>query len=104
MLNKVVRDGKVAIIISPEFGAGWSTWNDVEGIETDPGLVELIERSAEPDEIETYCKDMWGTKPYYGAVVDLTIEWIPEGSEYIISEYDGAESIMLKENFKWRVA
>jgi hypothetical protein len=104
MLNKVVRDGKVAIIISPDFGAGWSTWIDVEGIETDPGLVELIERSAEPDEIATYCKNTWGVKFYYGGAADLKIEWLPEGTEYIINEYDGAESIELKKDIKWRVA
>ena len=104
MLNKVVRDGKVAIIISPNFGAGWSTWIDVEGIETDPGLVELIERSAEPDEIETYCKNTWGVKFYYGDAADLKIEWLPEGTEYIIHEYDGSESIELKKDIKWRVA
>lgn len=104
MLNKVVRDGKVAIIISPDFGAGWSTWIDVEGIETDPGLVELIERSAEPDEIETYCKNTWGVNLYYGGAADLEIAWLPEGTEYIIHEYDGAESIELKKDIKWRVA
>lgn len=25
--EKVVRDGKVAVLVSPEHGAGWSTWN-----------------------------------------------------------------------------
>ena len=28
MSDKVIRDGKVAVIISPGFGAGWSTWAD----------------------------------------------------------------------------
>ena len=26
-MNKLIRDGKVAVLISPEYGAGWSTWN-----------------------------------------------------------------------------
>ena len=25
-MNKVIRDGKVAVVVSPGFGAGWSTW------------------------------------------------------------------------------
>ena len=26
-IEKVVRDGKVAVLVSPGYGAGWSTWN-----------------------------------------------------------------------------
>ena len=26
-MNKLEKDGKVAVMISPGFGAGWSTWN-----------------------------------------------------------------------------
>jgi hypothetical protein len=105
MLNKVIRDGRVAIVYSKHHGAGWSSWIDIEGIDTDPGLVELIERSAGQDEILTYCRNTWGTKPYYGgASCGLDIMWIPEGSEYIIDEYDGMETVRLKESFNWRVA
>ena len=25
--EKVIRDGKVAVLISPGYGAGWSTWS-----------------------------------------------------------------------------
>ena len=28
MVEKLERDGKVAILYSPGYGAGWSTWND----------------------------------------------------------------------------
>lgn len=26
-MKKLIRDGKVAVLVSPGFGAGWSTWN-----------------------------------------------------------------------------
>jgi len=29
-MTKYIRDGKVAVLYSPGFGAGWSTWNDDE--------------------------------------------------------------------------
>ena len=29
-MTKCIRDGKVAILYSPGYGAGWSTWNDLE--------------------------------------------------------------------------
>ena len=28
-MEKIVRDGKVAVAVSYGFGAGWSTWNEV---------------------------------------------------------------------------
>ena len=112
MLEKVVKNGNVAILITNEYGAGWSSWNDIEGIETDPGLVALVERTAEPEEIETYCKDKWGTfntrcagaSNYYDGACNLSIVWVPEGTEYVITEYDGWEEIQFKDSFEWRTA
>jgi hypothetical protein len=104
MLDKVIKDGNVAILITTEYGVGWSSWNNIEGIETDPGLVALVERTAEPEEIETYCKDKWGTSNYYGGACNLSIVWVPEGTEYVITEYDGWEEIQFKESFEWRTA
>jgi hypothetical protein len=34
-------------------------------------------------------------------VDDLAVEWIPEGADFIINEYDGAETIVLKDQMKW---
>lgn len=27
-MDKVIKDGKVAVLYSPGFGAGWFTWNN----------------------------------------------------------------------------
>jgi hypothetical protein len=35
---------------------------------------------------------------------DLTVEWIPEGALFKVNEYDGNESIELKEGDHWMVA
>jgi acetyl-CoA acetyltransferase len=48
-MEKVIRDGKVAILYSPGFGAGWSTWNsysnemifDPDIVNVNGGAVEL---------------------------------------------------------------
>ena len=29
-MKKLERNGKIAILYSPEYGAGWSTWNNHE--------------------------------------------------------------------------
>ncbi len=38
---------------------------------------------------------------YTGGVQDLIVVWVPEGEEFIIEEYDGSESLMLKTDYNW---
>ena len=100
-MKKVVRDGKVAVLISDGWGAGFHTWGaPVEAI-FDPTLVELIERQQYEDAIayleSTYPNDVI-------AVEDLVVQWIPEGAKFIIMEYDGNESIAMLDEVKWITA
>lgn len=42
-MEKVIRDGKVAVLYSKDFGAGWSTWNDgLEELVFHPKIVEMV--------------------------------------------------------------
>jgi hypothetical protein len=116
-MKKVVRDGKVAVLYSPGYGAGWSTWSSVNGLSDDlifePSVVALVEdRDAEKitnaqlvELVEAYCEQKYGKHEVYcGGVDDLRIEWIPVGTEFKINEYDGSESIEYKENDYWVTA
>ena len=41
---KLVRDGMVAVLYSPGFGAGWYTWNqECTELMFDPAIVKLVE-------------------------------------------------------------
>ena len=43
MSKKYIRDGQVAVIYSPGYGAGWSTWNEHEELlSTDARIVERV--------------------------------------------------------------
>jgi hypothetical protein len=102
-MNKLVDNGKVAVLYSPGFGAGWSTWNqEVPEILFDPAIVKFVEED-QWAELETYV----GLKYpdiYKGGMKDLAIAWVPKGSLFKINEYDGSESIELKENDNWIIA
>lgn len=37
-------------------------------------------------------------KVYCGGAIQLDIEWIPVGTQFIIKEYDGYESIVVHDN------
>jgi len=46
-MNKVIVDGKVAVLYSPGYGAGWFSWHNVEELIYDPEVVKLVEKMGE---------------------------------------------------------
>jgi len=103
-MDKVIRNNMVAVIISDGYGAGWFFWHGIEELLYDPVIVEMIETKKDPEEILNYCRDKYGQHKYFGGVDGLRIEWIPEGSEFIVYEYDGDETLWLKDKIKWITA
>lgn len=102
-MEKLVEDGKVAVLYSPGFGAGWYTWNQtVPQLLFDPAMVKLVEQE-KFDELATYVVLKY-PDIYTGGMKDLKVVWIPEGTLFRVEDYDGSESIELKENDNWLVA
>ena len=99
-MHRVVRDGRVAVVYSPGYGAGWSTWNtDLPDMIFDPGLVDLV-LEGNKEKILAYVVLRWSDATIMG-VDDLAVEWIPEGVDFVINEYDGAETLVFKDMMKW---
>lgn len=99
-MGKLVRDGMVAVVYSPGFGGGWSTWNrDSPDMITDAGLADLVLKG-DPKQIEAYAALKW-PGAYLGGVDTLVVKWIPEGTEIKIAEYDGSESIEYRTSGVW---
>ena len=95
-MKKLEKDGKVAVLVSPGYGAGWSTWTTQYGEELcmDADIVEavLAEDYKKAVKITT---EKYGEHIYTGGVYDLVVEWVPKGAEFEITEYDGYESLHL---------
>lgn len=100
-MNKVIRGGMVAVLVSPGYGAGWYSWHGIQELLFDPVVVDMLENNIDRDEIEKYCEKTYGEDEYYGGVSDLTIAWIPEGREFMVHEYDGSESLRFKDEIRW---
>lgn len=101
--KKLSEDGKIAVLYSPSFGAGWFTWNQsYPEIMFDPNIVKFVEKE-EWDKCRAYVTLKY-PDIYAGGLNDLKVEWIPEGTLFKIHEYDGNESIELKESDQWFVA
>ena len=99
-MEKVIRNGKVAVLYSPGFGAGWYSWNEKKELLFHPKLVEMVENNKQKEITEEFCKDLLKTDDYICVLGarNLQIEWLNEGTAFIINEYDGSESIETLEN------
>jgi hypothetical protein len=97
MFEKYVKNGRVAVIISPGYGAGWSTWADSaekEGMLFDSELVihilnyqpELARSIAEKKYPESYISNQ-----------PLVVEWLDVGTAFYVGEYDGAERLVIED-------
>lgn len=111
--KEIIRDGRVAILFSPGFGAGWYTWHNIPELLRDPEVVHLVEcrsnvnldqQAYYNDKIIEYCNKTYGEEHYYGGVSELAIEWIELGDKFRINEYDGAETIEYLTETVWMEA
>ena len=98
-MEKIVRDGKVAVAVSYGFGAGWSTWNSVDPMDARFNQLFL---EGKWKEAAALCDEL--DLGYGGGAKDVEIVWLDEGTEFIVTEYDGSEGLELKDETSWRTA
>jgi hypothetical protein len=107
-VEKTFDNGEVfvAVLISYGYGAGWSSWNGDydEEMLFDPYIANLIiEDKFNYKEVEEYCEEKY-PEAYLGGLSDLYVVWIPKGTQFRISEYDGYESVELLDKTSWLTA
>ncbi len=105
-MNKVIRDGKVAVLVSRGYGAGWSTWTDeIETYLFHPKLVQMVEEERHSEITTEWMEQELGLDvSYTGGTDGLEIEWVPVGTKFVIHEYDGHETLKTIDDFYWNVA
>ena len=101
-MEKVERDGKVAVLYSPDYGAGWYTWNTSHPeILFHPRLVELVEQDRRDEITDELMEEILGLDEdsyvYIGGACNLSIEWVNKGQTFYIHEYDGHEHVVTRD-------
>lgn len=99
---KLIKDGKVAVLISPGYGAGWSTWGDSKSC-FDGELAQAILDEKPKAELVSIANKNWPDQ-YTGGIYQLYVEWIPEKVAFRINEYDGSESLEIISEIDYLVA
>jgi len=103
-MKKLVRDGKVAVLVSAGFGAGWYTWHHIPELLFDPDVVKMVELDWPQDLIKAHCEKFYGNNHFFRGVDRLGIQWVPEGTKFRIDEYDGAETLVTQDQDEWIIA
>ena len=94
-MEKVIRDGKVAVLVSYGFGTGWYSKHSKEALLFHPKIVELVEQGKNSKITKELCQELLGTDEHICVLGanGLSINWLPIGTPFEINEYDGAESL-----------
>lgn len=101
-------EGNVAVLISHGYGSGYLTSNEeYPSCIFDPFVIEIVSKHGwylDPVKykaLEHHLKDKYAKDFNTGGIEDLVVEWIPEGTKFRISEYDGAEYIEVLHEIAW---
>lgn len=91
------------VLISPEYGIGWSTWNYID-LAFDPDIINMFEMGVDEEFMEEYIVSLGYGRPYMDGYCNCKIVEIPKGTKFRIIEYDGAERIEYYDDTKWLIA
>ena len=110
MTERLVRDGQVAVLHSPGFGAGWSTWCHGDdsvrlAMTFDPQIADIVDQGTADwqERAETIAKIKY-PDAFLGGLKDLRVKWLPVGTQFRVTEYDGNEDIEINTEIDWITA
>lgn len=98
-MEKLIKDGKVAVAVSKGYGAGWSTWSDANPM--DKRFNELI-LGGKIEEAKSLAMEDLGY--YSDGLRNCVIEWLDIGTRFEIKEYDGNESLRILDDTPYYTA
>ena len=110
MIEKLIRDGAVAVLYSPGYGAGWSTWCHEDeqirlGMLFDPQIADIVDRGAADwqEQAEAMALVKY-PEAYIGGLANLEVRWLPVGTQFRVLEYDGFEQVEIESEIEWITA
>lgn len=96
----------MAVLISPGYGAGWSTWNpQYPDMMFDPQIADLV-INHDGSDLMARVRVMAELK-YPDACLScdrLMVWWVSPGERFMIKEYDGDETLILEKDMAWTTA
>jgi len=101
MVDKLIKDGKVAVILSTGY-AGFSSWansrEEAEKLMFDPEIAQMIIDKKDMLDIINFTIEKYKNNHVSAFIYELAVTWIPVGKKFLIEEYDGLEVVLLEED------
>jgi hypothetical protein len=102
--DRLIRDGQVAVLYTASHGGGWSTWNLewAQAMMFDPQIADIVDRGDLDWQAQALAIALLKyPDAYLSGLKNLRIVWIPQGTDFRITEYDGLESVELRDRLDW---
>ena len=98
MTEKLIKDGKVAVLVHADYGAGWSSaaFRRKEEILFDKDIARAV-LDKDFELVKSIATQKYPDECLLG-FDRIKVVWIPVGEEFRIAEYDGYESVRLKKH------
>ncbi len=106
-MNKLINKDQVAVVHSNDWGMGWSTRTrgpEAQRMMFDPQLAQLVLDNSPHAIIKQHLVKYYDYDADFEYLPELTVTWVSLGSEFVVLDYDGLESVMLKQDFDWITA
>ena len=91
------------VLISPKYGAGWSTWNYID-LAFDPDIIQAFEAGLDKEDMRKFIISLGYEEPFMDGYDQCEIVEIPRGTLFRIKEYDGSEYIEKYNADDWMMA
>lgn len=105
-VQPVLERINLKILISPGYGAGWSTWNDAavgRYVLTYQPIIEALERGEDitnqVKQLEKEIQERFDYCLYTGGASQLVVTEVE--TPFVVEEYDGSEYIVTPKSMNW---
>lgn len=107
------KNGDLAVLISPGYGGGWSTWcSESRKMLADARIIRFFlenygqgeKSSRDQGPMETFLESLGLEDFTMVGFRNLEVQFVPKGSLFQVHEYDGSEYIVLFDEKKWERA
>ena len=106
--ERLLFEGRVAVLISPGYGSGWSTWakkTNREAMLFDAQIADvMLDHTLTREQRLAQARTLAELKypgEYLGGLDALEVALIDPGARFVINEVDGYESITLAKDIEW---
>lgn len=105
-MNKLIRDGYVAALLTSDYGGGWYSWHNHLPALFDPTLIKYIE-AGKHQQAYDYVQHKQASLHWpqfffnYVTIENLVVKWVLPDCEFTVWEYDGCEEIIYCKNMRW---